>query len=139
MIALSILHDKLHACRMLHLRSTRPWAHLFAFTLGLAPVVGHAHAIVVAAQPRANAVVAAGELDLRLEFNSRIDWARSRLTLRSPQDTETPVGLVDAGAPNVLAGRAPAIAAGPWKLHWQVLSTDGHVTRGDIRFTVRTR
>jgi len=43
-----------------------------------------AHAIVVSAQPAMNATVAPGDLDVRIEFNSRIDAKRSRLELVAP-------------------------------------------------------
>jgi methionine-rich copper-binding protein CopC len=112
---------------------------VFALVLGVLAASAHAHAIIVAARPAANGVVPAGDLDVRLEFNSRIDRDRSRVTLTSPQHTETPVVLVDTRAANVLAGRASAMLAGPWTLHWQVLSTDGHITRGDLPFIVRPR
>jgi len=38
---------------------------------------------------------------------------------------------------NVLAANIDATMSGPWKLDWQVLSLDGHITRGTVRFSVR--
>jgi methionine-rich copper-binding protein CopC len=37
----------------------------------------------------------------------------------------------------VLSGRAHVAAEGRWKLRWQVLSLDGHITRGEVSFSVR--
>jgi methionine-rich copper-binding protein CopC len=32
---------------------------------------------------------------------------------------------------------AGAWPAGAWRVRWQVLAVDGHITRGDIPFTLR--
>ncbi|HEY1329345.1 MAG TPA: copper resistance CopC family protein [Casimicrobiaceae bacterium] len=105
----------------------------------LVPLVAYAHAIVIAASPAAGAEVAAGDLDIRLEFNSRIDPDRSRLALRDPENRMQPVDPRPSDAPNVLAGHARVATPGRWTVHWQVLSRDGHITRGDIPVTVHRR
>jgi len=43
-----------------------------------------AHAIIVSSSPAAGATVASDAVSIRLRFNSRIDHARSRLTLFAP-------------------------------------------------------
>jgi methionine-rich copper-binding protein CopC len=47
------------------------------------------------------------------------------------------IALALDGPAGVLAGRAQATQSGRWKLRWQVLSLDGHITRGEVRFSVR--
>ena len=118
-------------------------ARAFAAALGvqaaavaLMPGIALAHAIILAAEPAMNSTVAPGELALRLHFNSRIDSRRSRLTLQRPDGTEMTVALVPGGPPGVLAGLAQVTQAGRWTLRWQVLSLDGHLTRGEVRFSV---
>ena len=96
-----------------------------------------AHAIVVTARPAMNSTVAVGNLDVRVEFNSRIDAKRSRLALAAPDATVTPIELELDAPPNVLAGRARPAIAGRWTVRWQVLSVDGHITQGEIAFFVR--
>ena len=108
-----------------------------AAALGLASGRSPAHAIIVAARPAMNATVAQGDLDIRLDFNSRIDPTRSRLSLQRPDGTEAAVALAPSAAPGVLAGRAEATMSGQWKLNWMVLSLDGHITRGEVIFSVR--
>ena len=104
--------------------------------MALLPASADAHAVIVQATPVVDAVLSPGDIDIRLQFNSRIDVQRSRLTLQDPDRKLVAVAPVSADA-NVLAGRVRAEAQGVWTLHWQVLSRDGHITRGDIRFTVR--
>ncbi len=95
-----------------------------------------AHAVVVTAQPALDQQVPAGPLDVRLEFNSRIDKERSRLQLTLPDGTRTDVPIVPDGEPNVLTAQVPSLGSGAYTLRWQVLAVDGHITRGDIPFTV---
>ena len=104
--------------------------------IGLAPAIAFAHAIVVSAMPAVDARVPPGPLHIRLEFNSRIDLDRSRIMLQGPDNADRPVALSHDAPAGTLAGSAHLTLTGPWKLRWQVLSTDGHITRGEIPFQV---
>src|SRR6202795_918831 len=125
-------------------RATKQTVLAFAIVLGvsaaiiaLSPGVARAHAIIVAAQPAMNSTVARGDLAIRLDFNSQIDRKRSRLSLQRPDGSELVIALAPDGPAGVLAGQAQATQSGRWKLRWQVLSLDGHITRGEVRFSVR--
>jgi methionine-rich copper-binding protein CopC len=108
-----------------------------AAVLALVPGTAPGHAIIVASQPTMNSVVAPGEIAIRLDFNSRIDSKRSGIVLQRPDGTEAAVALTPGSPPDVLAGRAHVKDNGRWKLRWQVLSLDGHITRGEVDFSVR--
>jgi len=107
-----------------------------AAALALMPGIVQAHAIVLAAQPAMNSIVAPGEIEIRLHFNSRVDRKRSRLTLRQPDGAEIAIALAPDSAPGVLEGPAHVTETGPWTLRWQTLSLDGHITRGEVSFSV---
>lgn len=110
-----------------------------ALALGLAaamPVAASAHAVVVLAQPALDQQVAPGPLAIRLEFNSRIDKKRSKLELTMPDGSKAEIPLEQTGESNVLTATVSAVVKGAYSLRWQVLSVDGHITRGDIPFTV---
>ena len=109
---------------------------LAAVAAALAPAAAAAHAIIVASQPGVDAVVTGASLPIELRFNSRIDQRRSRLTLVRPDGTAATLPLGAATAPDLLTTRASGLAPGAYRLRWQVLSVDGHITRGDIPFTV---
>ncbi|MCW5750123.1 MAG: copper resistance protein CopC [Alphaproteobacteria bacterium] len=106
-----------------------------AATLPPAPLT--AHALVTVAEPTPGATVSASGFDIRLTYNSRIDHRRSKLVILNEEDRETVVPqLSESGAPNRVIARAPALPPGRYRLRWQVLAVDGHVTRGDIPFRV---
>ncbi len=100
------------------------------------PIAAEAHAVVVKAQPALDQQVAAGPLAIRLEFNSRIDTERSKLELTASDGAKAEVPMDQGGDPNVVTATTAALAAGDYSLRWQVLAIDGHITRGDIPFTV---
>jgi methionine-rich copper-binding protein CopC len=100
-----------------------------------APAAAQAHAILVESQPAPGGSVGAGRVDISLRYNSRVDAGRSRLTLTRPDGTQAVLPVAPAGAGEVLTARAE-LAPGSYSLRWQVLAIDGHITRGDLVFTV---
>lgn len=100
-----------------------------------------AHALVVASEPVAGASLAAGPARVWLRFNSRIDRARSRLMLHGPDNGQTPLPLDAVKESTLLEAGTDIVpwAPGAWRLRWQVLALDGHITRGDVPFTLRPR
>jgi copper resistance protein C len=106
-----------------------------------------AHAILVGSQPKEASEVAGPDVEVALEFNSRIDQARSSLMITraaaTPQELAPvgagpqPLSLIDSSEPNKLEAKAAGLEPGTYKLRWQVLSVDGHVSRGDVTFKVR--
>jgi methionine-rich copper-binding protein CopC len=109
-------------------------AILMLIALPLSPAA--AHAVVVASTPAADAVVQGPGFNVRVEFNQRIDPKRSKLTIVSAAGQTYPVQMLEVEDVNVLAGQATAIEAGSYRLRWQVLAIDGHITRGEIPFAV---
>ena len=96
-----------------------------------------AHAILVAASPAARSTVQGPDVEVRLRFNSRIDGARSHLSLRLPGKSVRDLPLARQESPEVLGAHARGLAPGSYRLRWQVLASDGHITRGEIPFQVK--
>jgi copper resistance protein C len=95
-----------------------------------------AHAIIVSSQPSAGATVSRDATAIRLRFNSRIDHARSRLQLFAPDGTEQALTIAASAPADEFDAETQTLAPGAWRVRWQVLSVDGHITRGEIPFTV---
>ncbi len=100
-----------------------------------APRDAAAHAVLVASVPPAGGTVQAGALAITLRYNSRIDRVRSKVTLVQPDSTAERLA-VDAAGPADQLSAAAALVPGAYTLRWQVLAADGHITRGDVPFTV---
>jgi methionine-rich copper-binding protein CopC len=103
----------------------------------LIPRPAAAHAILVAANPAAKSTVQGPDFEILLRFNSRIDGARSHLTLKMPDKTVRDLALASQQSPDALAAEAKGLAPGAYRLRWQVLAADGHITRGEIPFQVK--
>jgi copper resistance protein C len=111
---------------------------VIAALLGLVfvPACATAHAILMESKPPAGASVRAGKVDMSFRYNSRIDRARSRLTLTSPDHSQSMLKITPDGPPELLQTSTDLTAPGAYVVRWQVLAIDGHITRGDVPFTV---
>ena len=97
-----------------------------------------AHAVLSSSIPAANATIPAAQTTFYLRFNTRVDQARSRLTLFATDGNQSTLTILPVGEPDVLSAVA-IVTAGGQSLRWQVLAADGHITRGDIPFkAIRT-
>jgi methionine-rich copper-binding protein CopC len=107
---------------------------LLIATFATLPVWGHA--ILVESTPAASSIVRGPSVVIRLRFNSRIDGAHSRLYINTDAGTRQ-IKVDSQRAPDTVSAKANDLTAGEYQLRWQVLSVDGHITRGEIPFTVR--
>jgi copper resistance protein C len=97
-----------------------------------------AHAILLDSKPLENAVLSAPDFPVELSFNSRIDPSRSKLNLESSENSNTPLSIeTEPKQPSKITARVSGLKPGAYKLRWQVLAVDGHITRGVISFSVR--
>jgi len=94
-----------------------------------------AHAILIDSTPAPLGHVPAGHLSLVFRYNSRIDAGRSKLTLKRPDATSSRIALGPVTRQDVLTASLD-LTPGDYVASWQVLATDGHITRGTVPFTV---
>jgi methionine-rich copper-binding protein CopC len=95
-----------------------------------------AHAILLESSPSLKSTVAGPDVPIELRFNVRIDASRSRLTLILPGGASQPLEIRKQVSADMLLSEALGLQAGVYRLRWQVLASDGHITRGEILFTV---
>jgi len=107
-------------------------AALFVFA---APAA--AHAVLLESSPALKSTVLGPDVPIKLRFNVRIDGSRSRLTLVAPNGSMRTLEIKQSAGPETLSAQATGLAAGEYRLRWQVLASDGHITRGEIPFTLK--
>jgi len=116
------------------LRRAWPFGSVVLFLIVLSQLVW-AHAILMDSTPKANSTVKGPEVAIHLRFNVRVDGSRSRLHLVSPGGAS--VALVSTQPkPDTLESHAAGLKPGAYKLQWQVLASDGHISRGEVPFAV---
>lgn len=111
-------------------------AALTIAVLFLLPHAAFAHAVLVTSSPAQGATVRAGDVEIALTFNSRIDALHSSLHLVGPDGKANTLAVDNHAEPNLLKSKAEGLTAGAYKLEWQVQASDGHISRGVISFRV---
>lgn len=102
----------------------------------LLPHAAFAHAVLVKSSPAQGATVQAGDLEIVLTYNSRIDALHSSLHLVGPDGAAQTLAVDSHAEPNLLKSKADGLKVGDYKLEWQVQAADGHISRGVIAFHV---
>jgi copper resistance protein C len=95
------------------------------------------HAILKESSPAANSTVSGPDVTITLKYNSRVDSTRSKVQLSHPDNSVTDLPLAKQISPDTLSSKATGLTPGAYKLQWQVLAPDGHITRGVVPFTVK--
>jgi copper resistance protein C len=103
----------------------------------LLPHAAWAHAVLVQSSPAINATMQGPDVAVSMKFSSRIDGARSTMLLSTSDGQSKPLAIERQSAPDTLTTRLTHLSPGKYAIRWQVLATDGHVTRGEIPFHVK--
>jgi copper resistance protein C len=95
-----------------------------------------AHAILMESKPAPHSSVKGPEVAIWLRFNVRVDGSRSRLRLVAPDGSQQTLPLAKQSSPDILQSQAGSLKPGAYKLQWNVLASDGHMSKGEVPFTV---
>jgi methionine-rich copper-binding protein CopC len=112
-------------------------AILFLLFMAGATQVCLAHAILMDSTPKINSTISGPDVDITLRFNVRIDGERSRVLLVAPDGASSALTLAKQEKPDILQMHASGLKPGSYKLQWKVLASDGHMSNGDVPFTVK--
>ena len=93
--------------------------------------------------PANDAVLARPPGHVMLRFNSKIEKRLTRVTLAAGGGTPRPMsiaslGLGDHPAPDRIVVPLHPLPPGRYVIRYRVLSADGHVIEGALRFTLHT-
>ena len=95
------------------------------------------HAILKSSSPAYGASVTDPDMQVELKFNVRVDAARSRLQLLMPDASSVDLPIIKSPSPDMLVSKLTGLKPGTYAIRWQVLAPDGHISRGQIPFTIR--
>jgi len=109
---------------------------LLAMGLMFGAVLVEAHAILKETHPAANSKVAGPDVPIILKYNVRIDAKLSKLQLLNPDNSTTDLKIENQTSADTLSAKATGLKPGAYRIRWQVLAPDGHITRGEVPFTV---
>lgn len=112
------------------------WALSVIVGLLLLGGIVEGHAILKESHPAANSKVTGPDVPIMLKFNVRIDAKLSKLQLLRPDNSTSDLALDPQSSPDTLNSKATNLKPGAYRIRWQVLAPDGHITRGEIPFTV---
>ena len=120
------------------------WRTFFRTAAALAVVVGilglggllEGHAVLKETNPAANSKVAGPDVPIMLKYNVRIDAKLSKLQLLNPDNSTSALTIESQTSPDTLNAKATGLKPGGYRIRWQVMAPDGHITRGEIPFTV---
>jgi methionine-rich copper-binding protein CopC len=102
----------------------------------LAGYLAEGHAILKETSPVAGSTVSGPDVPIMLKFNVRIDATRSKLQLMTPDNQMVDLNVEQQNSPDTLNTKATGLKTGEYKIAWQVLAPDGHITRGLVPFKV---
>jgi methionine-rich copper-binding protein CopC len=124
----------------MHIKSPQRFAGamvlFIAALMAAAPRRALAHAVLVSSTPQRNAAVIGPDITINLKYNSRVDGGRSALSLLKPDGTVERISGLTQPLPDVVSASSHGLAKGAYVLRWQVLSSDGHITRGEVPFRI---
>ena len=120
------------------LRMTRllGWIAPLAVVLLAGSPAAFAHAMLVHSSPADNAIVHSRQVDIALDYDSRIEAKRCTVKLTDAAGKPVALQMESSTKPSELKAVAHGLANGKYQIHWQALASDGHITRGDVTFTV---
>lgn len=109
-------------------------ALVLASALAPAPLRAHAYPIVVV--PADGAVLREPPREVRIQFTEGIELEFSRIDVKNAAGEKMNAGNIRRIADDTVAVAVKALGPGTYRIEWQVLSVDTHVTDGVVRFTI---
>jgi methionine-rich copper-binding protein CopC len=113
-------------------------AVLLTLLLAVAGIHLEGHAILKSSSPANGRSVTQADMPVTLTFNVRVDAARSKLQLLMPDASTVELPIGQSPSADRLVSKLTGLRPGAYTIRWQVLAPDGHISRGEIPFTVRS-
>ena len=97
------------------------------------------HGVLLESSPTHGSVLRTSPDRVVLHFNAILEPSITQVNLIDLQEVLTPLGVTNGSSMNTVVAEVPPLQPGVYNVQYKVLATDGHVTKGSIRFTIMTR
>ncbi len=104
----------------------------------LATVVLQAHTKLEKSEPAAGAALKAAPKQVQLWFNEKIDPKVTKIVLTGAAGEIKLEPAHPMGDKSLMTAISGKMADGAYTIGWQTAGDDGHVVKGDVKFTVKT-
>ena len=94
------------------------------------------HGVLIESSPSHGAVLAESPSVVTLRFNAVLEPSITRVTLVDLKEHHQALKMTDASTVERIVATVPPLPPGVYLVNYMVLATDGHVTKGSIRFTI---
>jgi methionine-rich copper-binding protein CopC len=107
--------------------------------LWIMPAAALAHAFPDHSDPKVGSTVSGSPMQVRIWFDSDLESAFSNLMVHNMDGkmVDKKDCRVDASDPKLLKVSVPPLPPGTYLVIWNVVSRDGHPTRGQFMFTIK--
>ncbi len=112
------------------------WVLLSALLLLLCPLPSWSHAVLLQSNPPHGATLQDPPATVTLRFNVALEGIMTRLNLVDLHQHETSLPLTEGPQANQVIAELPPLSPGVYLVRYKVLARDGHISEGEIRFTV---
>lgn len=102
------------------------------------PALSEGHAFPDHSDPKVGSTVSAPQI-VRIWFDGALEPAFSKIEVNDSggKKVDSGNGRVNPSDAKLLEVSLPALAAGKYRVVWNIVSRDGHRTTGDFSFTVK--
>lgn len=123
----------------MHLAARHALRLAIAGALVASSALASAHALLVSSAPTKGQVLEAPPTEIRLTFSEHVEarYTRVKLVDSAGKVLDADRAQPDKNDPNTVALAVPVLKSGNWRATWTTVGTDGHKTRGDLRFSVK--
>ncbi len=94
------------------------------------------HGVLIESFPSHGAILQDPPSIISLRFNAALEASITRITLVDLKRQSQALHVTDGSTLEQVVVSVPPLVPGVYNVNYQVLATDGHVTKGSIRFTI---
>lgn len=94
------------------------------------------HGVLIESSPSHGAILKTSPAVISLRFNATLEPSITQVSLVDVKNHTQALTITNESTVERIVATVPPLSPGVYRVTFQVLATDGHVTEGSIRFTI---